>query len=723
MSRRTLLCCLLLAGLCGAPSLHAVAGKWTPEQLLEHDHAWLRELGLEVTPETLWNPQAGSLLEAVVKIGGCSSGFISSSGLLITNHHCLFSLLQLHSSPERDLIRDGFLATSREEELSGGALRATVPHRFTDVSAEIEAAVPAGADDLQRYHAIDRKKKELVAACEAEAFRRCQVAVYDDGVRYTLVEALEFPDVRLVYAPPRAVGEFGGEVDNWMWPRHTGDFAMARVYARDGRDPAPYSSENRPFQPRQVLPVAPAGVRAESFVMVVGYPGRTYRSLIAAEMAVRRDRYFPSLSALYRDWMEILEAEGAGNEAARIAVAGRLKGLSNREKNARGQIVGFRRGDLLEKKQAAEEVVLAWAEGRADHGAAVAAYRELEALQAARLQTWERDFLLDQAKRNSTALDLALDISRWALEGEKADLERDADYQERNRDRARQELKDNQKRLHRSAEEKLMADLLARFARLPEGQRLPALEVLSAGATTPEALLAVTQRIFADTAVLDLDTRLAMFEEDLATLRHRNDPLLTLAFVLNKAILEMEEQEKRQEGAISRLRPTWRRAVVAHAGKPVAPDANGTLRVSLAKVRGYRPRDGIWMEPQTRLGGVLEKYTGEYPFDVPADVRAAAASAAASRWADPVLQDVPVCFLADGDTTGGNSGSPVLNGRGELVGVNFDRVWENVANDFGYNPEIARNVNSDLRYLLWILETFEGAAARPLLEEMGLPPR
>src|SRR6202163_618404 len=250
----------------------AIEGKWAPGQIQELDPKWLREQGLQVAPETLWSRNGGGLLEAAVRISGCSAGFISERGLLITNHHCAFSILQQHSTPQRDLITRRFLAHDPAEELPGSAISATIPHRVTDVTAEVEAAVPAGADDLKRFQAIERKKKELVAACEHEANRRCEVATFDGGVRYLLNESLEYPDVRLVYAPTRAVGEYGGEVDNWSWPRHTGDFALLRVYsAPDGRAAA-RADAHVPYHPKHFFRVAAEGIEDNSFVMLVGYP-------------------------------------------------------------------------------------------------------------------------------------------------------------------------------------------------------------------------------------------------------------------------------------------------------------------------------------------------------------------------------------------------------------------------------------------------------------------
>jgi hypothetical protein len=706
----------------------AVEGKWTPEQVLQHDPKWLRGLGLEIPPQKLWTAEGAGLLDAAVKIGGCSAGFISPQGLLITNHHCAFSILQQHSTPERDLITHGFLARTPAEELPGSGVRATIPYRMTDVTKEIEAAVPAGADDLARFRAIEREQKERVAGCEKAEHHRCQVAAFDGGLRYVLIDSLEFPDVRLVYAPPGAVGDFGGEVDNWSWPRHVGDFALLRVYAGPGGQPAPrpapQETANVAYRPRHFFPVSPRGIEPDSFVMVAGYPGLTFRSYTEAEMDERATLFYPRRAELYRAWIDRMEAASKQDEAVRIALADRIKGLANQEKNARGQVAGIRRGRILEKKTAAEGEILAWAAKHPEQREAVAAHDELARLVAERRRTWDRDFLLTQMKFGPKPLELALTLARWTGEKAKPDLEREPDYQERDRERLGERLERDQKRLDAATDAALLADVFARFAALPEGSRVPAVESVLAGdrdnKRDPEAIRVRVNALLAPTKVTDLAERKRMFDESEEQLRARHDPLLDLAFALDRELRALKEQDDRFQGAVSRLRPRWQRAVIAHAGRPVAPDANGTLRVAFAHVKGYGPRDGVWMSPQTTVGGVVEKNTGEAPFNAPPELLAAAPQAPASRWADPRLKDVPVDFLADADTTGGNSGSPVVNGRGELVGVNFDRVWENVANDFGYNPDVARNISVDVRYMLWLMATLHGDAARPLLEEMGV---
>ncbi len=699
----------------------AVGGKWTPQQLLQHDRQWLAELGLQVPPQDLWSDAEGGLLQAIVQLNGCSAGFISEQGLVITNHHCAFGLLQEHSVGERDVIRDGHLAQDPADELPGSTAVAIVPHRFTEVTAEIEASVPEGADDLARFQAIDRRKKELVATCEATPFRHCRVATYDDGLLYLLIESLEFRDVRLVYAPPRSVGEYGGDVDNWMWPRHTGDVSMLRVYADAENRPADPSAENRPYRPSQFLKIAPRGVEDGDFVMVTGYPFRTYRSLVAAEMAERAELYFPQRAQLYRRWMDIMESSVAADAAVENVLSSRLKGLANREKNSRGQVKGIERGQLLEKKRSAEGEVLAWAAERPEHRQAVAAQRGLsEAVESWRQTSWQRDFLLEQATRGPLDLQMALTLTRWAKERQKSDLERHEDFQDRRRDSLLRSLRRDQKQRHGATEGRLMEDLLQRFAALPEPQRVAAVEQRLGEDRSAPAIRRLAEGLLASSQVGDLDARLAMFEESVETLRQRHDPLLDFAFDLGQDMTISEEQEQRRLGLASRLRPLWRRTYEAYLGHPIDADANGTLRVSLGHVRRYYPRDAVFMEPLTRVAGIVEKDTGEEPFKAPDALLAAAPGAPESRWASEDLGDVPVCFMATGDTTGGSSGSPVLNARGELVGVNFDRVWENIANDFGYNPDIARNISVDMRYVLWTLEVLEHPRSQALLQELGL---
>jgi hypothetical protein len=714
-----------------APWALAADGKWTPQQVLQLDPAWLQKQGLELQPGQLWDEVRGTgLLAAAVSITGCSAGFVSPDGLILTNHHCLFGVVQEHSTTARDLITHGFLARSRSDELPSTTMRVTVPRRFTDVTARIESAAATAPDPATRARAIQQAQRALVTECETAPDAGCRVAVFDGGVQYVLIETVELRDVRLVYAPPRAIGEYGGEIDNWMWPRHTGDFAVARAYVSPEGRSADYAARNVPYRPEFHFPIAKRGVAPGDFVMVLGYPGITYRSLIAEEMAERRDRFFPWREQVFGEWIRAIEETTKGSPDAQILVAADLKTLQNRYKNAQGQVAGFRRGRIVERQQEADDAVVAWAAGRPAGDEVASARDGLRAVLQERLETWERDFLLSlvpvglvtvpgSAGTFSKMLYHAVTVAHLARERAKPDAERTTSFTDRDVPRLKDRSAREEKSTFLPADREVLALYVERLLALPEPQRVASVErFFGKFRGAPVALRAHLEEIYARSALTSAAERDRLLDENEPALRAREDPLVAFGFAFDDDLRALRARLAAWDGRTSILRPAWRRAVIAHAGEPVAPDANGTLRVSFAHVKGYSPRDAVILGPQTTLGGALEKHTGTEPFDLPEQVRAAAAEAPRSRWADERLGDVPIGFLADGDTTGGNSGSPVVNGRGELVGLNFDRVWENVANDFGYNPEIARNVSVDIRYMLWMLDDIDDA--RELLQELGL---
>jgi len=713
---RALLLLVLLQG-----AVRAEEGKWTPPQVLEFNPGTLQAMGLRIPPEEIWSPSKGTgLLSAAVNIGGCSASFVSATGLIATNHHCIFGILQEHSSTDNNIIRDGFLARTRQQELPSRTTRVTVPLAFTDVTEDIERAATGASDDLARYRAISRRQKELVAACESKPHRRCRLSQFDGGVQYILQEMMELPDVRLVYAPPRAIGEYGGGGGKWVWAPPTGDFGIARAYVSPSGEPAEYSPNNVPYLPQRFLQISQKPLRDGDFVMVLGYPGVTYRSLLAKEMEERRDLFFQRRVDLYGEWIELLNAMSREDEKGGIAVAADLKTLLNRHKNAQGQLDGFRRGSLVEKHREMEDRVATWAADRPEWSRAVAARSELLHHFEERLVTWERDFLFDNIAAGSKALYWATVLVQMVQEREKPDMERPEAFMERNLPRFTTLLHRQQKSYFEAADQQLFASWIRRARNLPVSQRIRAVDKFFPASMTEEQVRDAIQQLYHNSRVTDLDSRNQMIRESVDSLRKRQDPLLQFAWELEAQLADFREASHRWEGTVSRLRPQWRKAVMAYAGKPVAPDANGTLRVSFAHVKGYSPRDGVYYQPFTTLRGVLEKHTGKDPFDAPETLRNAARNVEHSRWKDQELGELAVNFLATGDTTGGNSGSPVVNGYGELVGLNFDRVWENVANDFGYNPAIARNVSVDIRYLLWTLEEIDKATE--LLGELQVAP-
>jgi len=674
-------------------------GKWTPAQVLDLGPKWVKEQGFQLPLQKLWDKKKGTgLLSNAVQLPGCSGSFVSAQGLLITNHHCVVSILTEHSTPGANLFEDGYLAKTRADEKASKAYRIQVPRAFRDVTAEVRAKLDAAASDLERYRALDAIQNQLVAACEKEppgegaAGTRCTFATFDGGVTFNLTVFDELTDVRLVWAPPRGVGEYGGEIDNWSWPRHTGDFSLVRAYTTKGE----------PYRPQYFFPLSVTGVKAGDAVAVLGYPGISYRGLLASEVKERYERFFPARERWTGEQIALLEEATKGSEEGRIAVSDELKRLANVHKNAQGQVAGIERGELVRKREEADAAVLSKAAPKA-----VEARKALEALLAERLKYWEHDFTVDVLSQSSRALDWAVTLARLSTERAKPDLEREPGYQERDLPRLRERLARDQKRFFVPADKAATAKWVQRAL----GQKIAGVD-----AELPKKLDAV----YAKTKVTVLEERKKMIEETVEQLKARKDPLLELGFQLDAERKAQKERVDGWLGAMLQHRPQWRAAVTAAAGKPVAPDANSTLRVSFCRVKGYEPRDGLAMKPQTTLAGMVAKHTGKEPFQVPAKVLDAARAKRLGRWKDPALGDVPVAFLADCDTTGGNSGSPVIDGTGKLVGVNFDRVWENVANDFGYNPDVARNVTADARYALWQLEEVEGA--KELLVELGAGP-
>ena len=707
-------------------------GQWPPEALATLGTARWGELssrGLAVTAKDLWDGKGGGLLTAVLGLGGCTGVLVSEEGLFLTNHHCAFSAIQLASTPERNYLRDGFVARTRAEEVEarGGAGRVRILSRLADVTDRVRgprSAFAKAKGDVARYEAVERAKNEIVAECEKAPDRRCAVAAFEDGRTFRLMEQVEFRDVRLVYAPPRGVGDFGGEEDNFRWPRHTGDFSVLRVYVSPDGKPAPFSKENVPYRPKTWMKVASKGIAEGDVVMIAGYPGRTQRYLTPSAVANQEKWFYPLRSKTFSDLIAILEAEAKKDPDTALRVASAVKSYGNGETNARGQVEGLARNGVLAKAEAEAKELAGFLASRKDLPAEWAtAPAELEKVLAADRAGQDRRFFLEEIEKLTSHLGSALSAVRRADERRKPDLEREAGYQERDLDRARQREKDVTRSLAPSAARRALAYLVAQAQAASREKPVGAFDAAFGKGATVEAIETKLSEMDAATALGDENVRLANVDAPWAALAASNDPYMRLAVALHPDFAALRAARKETSGALLVWRPLYLSGLEAlrkSKGKAIYPDANSTLRVSFATVKGYSPREAVTFTPRTSLKGVLEKERGAEPFATPKKVLDAARAADFGRWADPLLGSVPVGFLTDGDTTGGNSGSPTMNGSGEVVGLNFDRVWENVAGDFGWNPERSRNVNVDLRYALWMMERVDGADA--LVKEL-LPPK
>ncbi len=707
-------------------------GQWPPEALATLGEARWGELssrGLELTARDLWDGEGGGLLSAVVGLSGCTGALVSEEGLFLTNHHCAFSAIQLASTPEKNYLRDGFVARTRAEEVEarGGAGQVRVLSRLLDVTDRVrgpKSAFAKAKTDTARYDAVERAKKEIVAECEKTPDRRCAVAAFEDGRTFRLMEQVEFRDVRLVYAPPRGVGDFGGEEDNFRWPRHAGDFSILRVYVSPDGKPAPHSRENVPYRPKRWLKVAPKGVAEGDVVMIAGYPGRTQRYLTPSAVRNLEKWFYPLRSRTFSELIAILEAEGKKDPDTALRVASAVRSYGNGETNARGQIEGLARNGVAARAEVEAKELAEFLAARKDLPVEwAAAPAELERVLAADRAVQDRRFFLEEIERLGSYLGSALSSVRRAEERRKPDLEREAGYQDRDLDRARQREKDLTRSIAPSAAREALAHLVAKAQAAAGGSPVLAFDEAFGKGAAADAIAAKLAAMDAATALADEKVRLANVDATAAALAASDDPYVKLAVALHPDLAALRAARKETDGALLVWRPRYLSALEAlrrSKGRAIYPDANSTLRVSFATVKGYSPREAVTFTPRTSLKGVLEKERGAEPFETPKKVLDAARAADFGPWADPLLGSVPVGFLTDGDTTGGNSGSPAMNGRGEVVGLNFDRVWENVAGDFGWSPERSRNVNVDLRYALWMMDRVDGAGA--LLKEL-LPER
>jgi len=734
--RRTALLVSAVFLVAAGSSARAAEGMWQPDQLPSIAER-LKAAGYGGDPSAIAD-LGKHPMDAVVSIGGCSAAFVSPEGLVATNHHCAYGTIQINSTGERNLLRDGFLAADRAAELPGDPnLRVFVTDRLEDVTAAVRAAIDAAGDDgAAAWAAYEAKWKALVAECEAAGPYRCELAGFHGGLEFKLVRQVEIRDVRLVYAPAGAIGKFGGDVDNWMWPRHTGDFAFLRAYVGRNGEPAAPSQDNVPYRPQSWLRLAGEGPAAGDYVMVVGYPGRTSRWRLSEELEDAIGWTMPTVIAANRDTLRIIEDATRDRPDAAVKYASVVAGLNNTLKNFEGTLAGLSTtsGKALRRQKARAETSVEIGldlQRDSEPEAGVAALREQLAANRARR---ERDFAVGAivpliaaggGRSGGTGLlSAATDLYRLALERDKPDGLREPGFQARDEVRIKGRLEAFDRRYDAAVDRALLRQRVDVYAALPAASRLPEFDAwLGIAGDQPDlsGVDASLDALYAGSRLGDAKVRLGGFGATPEALRASGDAALELIAALQPAIDRLEVQSKQAAGRDLVLRPAWMRAMIDFQqgqGRAVYPDANGTLRVTYGTIQGYAPRDAVYYAPFTTLAGVLEKTTGVEPFDTPsAQVEAIRAQKGAAL-RDQTLGDVPVNFLSDLDVTGGNSGSPTLNARGELVGLLFDMTWESVASNWVFNPALTRAIHVDARYMVWVMREVD--RADHLLREMGV---
>ncbi|WP_115718580.1 S46 family peptidase [Gallaecimonas mangrovi] len=714
-------------------SAFAHEGMWMPSQLPQMADT-LKKAGLEI-PATDLADLTKAPMNAVVSLGGCTASFVSPKGLVVTNHHCAFGSLQYNSTPQHDLTVDGFLAdTMTQEKPAAPGTRIWVTESITDVTDAIDAAM-ATLTGKARYQAEQAKEKALVAACEASEGYRCRVFSYYGGAQYRLLKQLEIKDVRLVYAPAEAIGVFGGDIDNWMWPRQTGDFAFLRAYvSKDGKS-ADYSKDNVPYHPKSFLTIDGGGVAPDDFVMVAGYPGRTNRYRTSEEVKYAINHYYPAMQKYLAHTDKVIADSCKGVPDACLRYAAYQKGLLNYAKNFEGQIAGFAKSDLVTRKQAFEAKLASWVrqspQRQSQYGQALADYNAL-------VKKAQKQQSIDRKRGEAMSSQLyktAYRLYKWANEQQKPDAERDEGFQNRDKDAFADSLKAMDRRFHPVVDKALWLDGLSRYKTLSKKERFAAIDQALPVEKTSE-LSKTLDGYYTNTTLTDSSVRLAWLNKAPADFQNSTDPFIQLAVASYGAYQAMEAAQKETEGDFMAVRPQFMQALIAYQqseGKSLYPDANSSLRITYGHVKGYTPEKGTIKEdedgakylkkgasyftPFTTLRGIVAKSTGEVPFNAPKDELDAIADQDYGPYYVQALDSVPVNFLSTVDTTGGNSGSPTLNAKGQLVGLLFDGTFDSINSDWDFTAN-TRSIHLDVRYMLWVMDKLDGA--NNLLKEMTI---
>ncbi|MBE9548193.1 MAG: S46 family peptidase [Proteobacteria bacterium] len=705
-----------------AASGQADEGMWQPQQLPEIAQQ-LKTAGLELDPGTL-TELTGFPMGAIVSLGGCTASFVSPKGLIATNHHCVYGSVQYNSTEKNNLLKKGFLAKTLNQELQATpGSRVYVTEEITQVTADITGDMGTGISGIERYKTIDKNSKTLVAECEHDDRYRCRVVNFHGGMEYYLFKQLMIRDVRLVYAPATSIGKFGGNVDNWMWPRHTGDFGFYRAYVGKDGQPADYNEDNVPYEPEHHLIISAKGVAEGDYIMVLGYPGRTNRYRTAAEVKNQFTWSYPTAKAYREDYIDIIKSNCAVGSDTRIKYESNLAGLANYAKNYGSMITSYNKGTTQQRKDQLEKDLSSWIAELPDRSKLYSSsLKELEQLILQGQEYQDRDMVLAYMGR-TTMMSTAYALYKLANESQKPDLERDSGYQLRDLPRFEQRMKSIDRRYDSDIDKALLLHFIKLYATIPHIQHVKSLDNFFdiSKESSIESLRKLLDGMFAETKLGDEETRLAWMNKSPAEFNNSSDPFIKLAVATFKEREAISEKAKALSGDIQAYRPKYMQALIAFyndQGLPVYADANSTLRITYGNVKGYSPEDGITATPFTMLEGIAAKQTGEYPFASPQKLLELIEKQQYGKYLKKDLGSVPVNYLGTLDITGGNSGSPTLNARAEFVGLVFDGVYESIIGDWDYDNDLNRSISVDSRYMLWVMEYVDGADN--VLDEMEI---
>ncbi len=679
----------------------------------------LKALGFQIESSDLYNPNGVSLIDAIINLSGCTASFVSPDGLILTNYHCAFNAVQAVTTEKNDYLQNGFIAMNRGEELQAKGVTARVIESYRDVSNEILSVIKPKMSFTERTKAIEKKTKNLIVETEKKfPGRRAEVAEMFIGKTYILFIYTYLKDIRLVYAPPRSIGEYGGEIDNWMWPRHTGDFTVLRAYTAKNGSFDDYSPENIPYHPKKHLQVAPEGVKEEDIVFVLGYPGTTNRHRPADFVSFEEEVRMPYMIGLYEWMINTLERMSLKNRSTEIKLAPQLKGIWNNAKRTKGQLEGLTKLKLTDKMRKNEQILQKFIDEKPDRQKKYGQLlTRIQAFYSEKRKDIASDSIFGYIRKYSILFNIAFTLYEASIERKKADTDRESLYMDRNFDKTKKNIEKDLNNYDEETDKTVFKEFLVRSAQLPDQQQITAVtQIVSGGKNgTIDAFL---ENAYKQTQLKDLKFVMGLFEKSTEELKLIPDPFLQFAVAFYSTFKQQKEKEKRQKGELDELLSHFIDIKKEFLGKEFIPDANSTFRLTYGHIRGYSPADAVYYRPFTTLKGLIEKNTGIEPFSVPPRLIKLFDEKNFGSFQAAGLNDIPVAMLYDTDTTGGNSGSPVLDAKGRMVGLNFDRVYQATINDYAWDKSYSRSIGLDIRFVLWFLDKFGGA--RYLLEEMKI---
>ncbi|TCK85097.1 S46 family peptidase [Albibacterium bauzanense] len=672
----------------------------------------LKKAGLEISQTDIFNPGQVGLVDALVQVGGCTGSFISDEGLIITNHHCAFGAVRLASTPENDYLTNGFVARQKESEIKAQGLTIRITDSYEDVSSRVLQAAQASSDPAQRIHLITQERLNIAKEAELkDPSIKAEVSEMFIGKSYVLFRYKTIEDVRLVYVPQQIIGEFGGDTDNWIWPRHTGDFSFLRAYVAPDGSPAAYSVNNVPYKPKKFLKVNPNGVKEEDFAFILGYPGRTFRHRPAQYIEYQERFLLPYTAALYDFQNNEMVKAGNNDRAIELSLATRIKSNANVMKNYRGKMKGLKAIDLHKNKQDEDLALAQFIENdsqlKGKYGSLMA---DIDNLYKDIFSDAERELWFNQIYASTRLLNVARQINAFKLAlGNSANKE---EMFQSNLPRLKSILNSLYESYNFSTDSAIFTKMLLDASKFSDNQSVTAVNKRS-------DLVNFAKKSLSASKLKDQEFVFNKLLLSPKSLLSYSDNLLSFQNDLQTQQAALKPELDRREGVLNQLMGDYVAVKEQFQKRDFIPDANSTLRLTYGYIRGYSPADATYVKPFTTIRGIIEKGALDQPdFRYPSKIREVWEAKDFGPYAMKELGDVPVNLLYNMDTTGGNSGSPIMNAKGELIGVNFDRAYDATINDFAWNESYSRSIGVDIRYVLWVADKIDNADF--LLKEIGI---